>query len=91
MPCRYCGSEEIEADATMAPDHGGRPSQDSAVQVMCLACQAEYIESENGKILSVYQIPITTNTEIIILTDIPVQELRRIFYEMKLSNEGDEE
>lgn len=90
MNCRCCGSEDVEVDATMLPEHGGRPSQDAAIQVMCLSCQAEYIESENGKVLSVYQIPLGT-TEIIILTDIPIQELRRIFYEMKLSNEGDEE
>jgi hypothetical protein len=90
--CRYCGSEDVEVDATVVPfEHPGKPSRDTSTQVMCLSCQAEYIESENGSVLSVYQIPITGNTEIIILTDIPIQELRRIFYEMKLSNEGDEE
>ena len=91
MNCRYCGSENIEIDATMLPEHGGRPSQDNATQVMCLSCQAEYIESENGKVLSVYQIPLEGIKEIVIFTDITIQELQRIFYEMKLSNEGDEE
>ena len=82
MNCRYCGSENIEIDATI---------QDNATQVMCLSCQAEYIESENGKVLSVYQIPLEGIKEIVIFTDITIQELQRIFYEMKLSNEGDEE
>jgi len=91
MNCRYCGSENIEVDDTMLPEHGGRPSQDTAIQVMCLSCQAEYIESENGNVLSVYQIPMEGITEVVIFTDMPIQELWRIFYEMKLSNEGDEE
>ena len=91
MNCRYCGSEDLEFDETMVPfEHGGNPSV-AATQIMCKSCQAEYVESKSGKVLSVYQMPFEGIKEIVIFSSIPIDELRRIFYEMILSNEGDEE
>ena len=94
MNCRYCGSEDVEFDETTIPagsGHGGRNPITEAIQVMCKSCQAEYVEGKAGHILSIYQMPIEEVTAVFIFEDIPLRELKRIFNEMILRNEGDEE
>ena len=92
MECRHCGSKDVEFEEVIIPlvDHGGRPMR-GAFQVMCNCCQAEYTESNKGTLISAYQTPMGGVAEIVIFTDIPLDELKAIFKEMKLWNEGDEE
>lgn len=92
MKCRYCNSEDVETDDATIPvlEHTGGKPIGGALQIMCNRCQAEYIETLRGNLISVYQSPMEGVTEIVVLSDIPLKELKAIFKEMMLMNEGDE-
>ena len=84
MECRYCGSEDVEFDETVPLlKHPGKRTADV---VMCNSCQAEYTESRNHTLIHVYQTPIEGIAEIVIFSDIPLDELKIMFEEM--TNEG---